>query len=148
MTKLDDNFLSERLSVERYERLYSGLEANKSNLIIKHATLGKAGSEFRSYIKYACILLSDIRGFYSRASFKGKQKMIGSIFPEKLVFDGKKYRTENINTVFSVLASIDKGFKKNSLANFARLSSLAPLTDERCNYNAMIEYVTIRKLRG
>jgi hypothetical protein len=25
---------------------------------------------------------------------------------------------------------------------------LAPLIDERCNYNAMIEYVTIRKLMG
>ena len=24
---------------------------------------------------------------------------------------------------------------------------LAPLTGERCNYNAMIEYVTIRKLK-
>ena len=24
----------------------------------------------------------------------------------------------------------------------------APLTDERCNYNAMIEYITIRKLKG
>jgi hypothetical protein len=28
------------------------------------------------------------------------------------------------------------------------LSSVAPLTDERCNYNAMIEYVTIRKMKG
>ena len=25
---------------------------------------------------------------------------------------------------------------------------LAPLTDERCNYDVMIEYVTIRKLKG
>ena len=25
---------------------------------------------------------------------------------------------------------------------------LAPLTDERCNYNPMIEYVTIKKLKG
>ena len=24
----------------------------------------------------------------------------------------------------------------------------APLTDERCNYDVMIEYVTIRKLKG
>jgi len=24
----------------------------------------------------------------------------------------------------------------------------APLKDERCNYNAMIEYLTIRKLKG
>ena len=28
------------------------------------------------------------------------------------------------------------------------LSNLAPLTDERCNYNAMIDYFTISKLKG
>nr|WP_298660877.1 hypothetical protein [uncultured Flavobacterium sp.] len=28
------------------------------------------------------------------------------------------------------------------------LSSLAPITDERCSYNSMIEYMTIRKLKG
>ena len=28
------------------------------------------------------------------------------------------------------------------------LSSMAPITDERCSYNAMIQYVTIRKLKG
>jgi hypothetical protein len=28
------------------------------------------------------------------------------------------------------------------------LSSVAPLFNERCSYNAMIEYVTIRKLKG
>jgi hypothetical protein len=28
------------------------------------------------------------------------------------------------------------------------LSSVAPLTDERCNYNSMIEYITISKLKG
>jgi hypothetical protein len=28
------------------------------------------------------------------------------------------------------------------------LSSVAPLFDERCSYNAMIEYVTISKLKG
>ena len=27
------------------------------------------------------------------------------------------------------------------------LSSVAPLTDERCNYNVMIEFMTIRKLQ-
>jgi hypothetical protein len=28
------------------------------------------------------------------------------------------------------------------------LSSVAPLFDERCSYNAMIEFVTIWKLKG
>jgi hypothetical protein len=35
-----------------------------------------------------------------------------------------------------------QSYNKNVMFN------LAPLTDERCNYNAMIEYVTIRKLKG
>ena len=36
----------------------------------------------------------------------------------------------------------EKGDISVALCNFA------PITDERCNYNAMIEYVTIRKLKG
>jgi hypothetical protein len=28
------------------------------------------------------------------------------------------------------------------------LSSVAPVIEQRCNYNAMIEYVTIKKLKG
>ena len=36
---------------------------------------------------------------------------------------------------------------KKALQN-ARLFLSAPLTDERCNYNALIEYVAIRKLKG
>jgi hypothetical protein len=35
--------------------------------------------------------------------------------------------------------------KKAIISN--ELSNVAPLTDERCNYNAMIEYMTIRKLK-
>jgi len=34
------------------------------------------------------------------------------------------------------------------LENTNVLSNLAPLFDERCSYNAMIEYVTIKKLKG
>ena len=33
------------------------------------------------------------------------------------------------------------------IENTNALSNLAPLFDERCNYNLMIEYVTIRKLK-
>jgi hypothetical protein len=41
------------------------------------------------------------------------------------------------------------GNKKGSYYQSITLLLLfAPLTDERCNYNAMIEYVTIKKLKG
>ena len=28
------------------------------------------------------------------------------------------------------------------------LSSVAPLNDESCNFNALVEYVTVKKLKG
>jgi hypothetical protein len=39
----------------------------------------------------------------------------------------------------------EKGFQTLSLET---LAIPAPLIDERCSYNSMIEYVTIRKLKG
>jgi hypothetical protein len=43
--------------------------------------------------------------------------------------------------------------KKNQCRRISHTQShshtdFAPLTDERCNYNAMIEYLTIRELKG
>ena len=40
-----------------------------------------------------------------------------------------------------------QGCKKEKEVKIDLLPTLAPLIDERCNYNAMIEYVTIRKLK-
>jgi hypothetical protein len=53
-----------------------------------------------------------------------------------------------------VVVEKQKDAKLNSLKDNKKgdisvaLCSFAPLIDERCSYNAMIEYVTIRKLKG
>ena len=39
-----------------------------------------------------------------------EQKIIGSIFPRKLIFDGKKYRTTQVNEAKALLASNRNGF--------------------------------------
>jgi hypothetical protein len=38
--------------------------------------------------------------------------------------------------------------KEKAIHKSEWLAQFAPLSDERCSYNAMIEYVTIRKLKG
>jgi hypothetical protein len=43
---------------------------------------------------------------------------------------------------------MDLVINRKSPAKCEASQFFAPLTDERCNYNAMIEYVTIRKLKG
>ena len=61
--------------------------------------------------------------------FKEKQKIIGSIFPEKLQFDGKKVRTAFFNEALFHFLSIDKGcsiIKKGQLNKNIKLSYKAP----------------------
>ena len=61
--------------------------------------------------------------------FKEKQKIIGSIFPEKLQFDGKKVRTAFFNEALFHFLSIDKGcsiIKKGQLNKNIKLSFKAP----------------------
>ena len=71
--------------------------------------------------------------------FKEKQKIIGSIFPEKLQFDGKKVRTAFFNEALFHFLSIDKGcsiIKKGQLNKNIKLSYKAPpLGLEPYSYN-------------
>ncbi len=58
------------------------------------------------------------------------QKLIGSIFPEKIYFENNSYRTTKINAVIEFICNLDKGLNENCLAFFARHSSSAPLNDK------------------
>ena len=123
---LDERFASGSLPIERYNRLSQNLEDRENELVMEHATLGKASADYEKYIATTQVLLSDVSGFYSRASLMGKQKLIGSIYPEKLTFDGEKYRTEKINQVFSLLLNVDKAYKRKQPDQKVELSRVAP----------------------
>ena len=57
--------------------------------------------------------LSRLDILYRDASLNNKQKIIGSIFPEKLFFAKKKCRTTRINEVVRLGLLTDKGFRRN-----------------------------------
>tara|TARA_B100000902_G_C27157594_1_gene837009 strand:- start:144 stop:509 length:366 start_codon:yes stop_codon:yes gene_type:complete len=42
-------------------------------------------------------LISNLANFYKKIDFELKHKLIGSIFNENFIFDGKKYRTNKNN---------------------------------------------------
>ncbi len=80
-----------------------------------------------------------------------KRRILSCIFSEKIHFNEEKDATiiytkpiEVILLIFNELQN--RGHKRRGQLDL--FFQLAPLTDERCNYNPMIEYVTIRKLKG
>ena len=58
-------------------------------------------SEYLRYIEYGFTMLSDLNRYYKNADLYVKQKMLGSIFPDRLVFDKKNYRTYQIKPIIN-----------------------------------------------
>jgi len=48
--------------------------------------------------------------YYSAASLENKQKMLGLIFPEKLVFSDNTFQTMEPNEVLTLLCNGGRGF--------------------------------------
>jgi site-specific DNA recombinase len=75
--------------------------------------------------------LSRIDKLYKDGDVRKKREIVGSIYPEKLIFDGTEYRTARLNEVVQLIYTLDKGFNKKRNGqtdqNFD-LSTLVPQT--------------------
>lgn len=72
-------------------------------------------------------LLSQIDKLYIQADVKGKREIVSSMFPEKIVFDGKEHLTPRVNEVALHIYQISKalGLKKEGTSRHdLRLSPL------------------------
>lgn len=86
--------------------------------------LKKAGNGFKEYTNYGVSLLSNLKDYYRSATLENKQKMLGLIFPEKLVFSNNTFQTTKPNEILTLLCSAGKGFsdckKEKSSENAAQ----------------------------
>jgi site-specific DNA recombinase len=82
---------------------------------IKHRILEykSADSGYMEYAKYGISLLSNMSSYYSTATIESKQKMLGLIFPEKLIFTNSTFQTTRPNEILTLLCSSEKGLGGN-----------------------------------
>jgi hypothetical protein len=76
---------------------------------------------------------------------------LSCIFDEKLIVENGRVATTPFTEPIRVLFDLNevlKESKNKKEVEFDLFLINAPLTDERCSYNSMIEYITIRKLKG
>jgi len=111
----------------------------------------KVGSTYKNYITKQVPMLENLVPFFRNADGRTKKKVLSCIFSEKMTLENGRVATTPFSQPVSILLMIIKeleGSKNKKEVENDLLSTMAPLTDERCSYNAMIEYVTIRKLKG
>ena len=72
----------------------------------------KMESGYKEYCKFGISLLCNLNEYYTAASLDNKLKMIGLIFPEKLVYTNKSFQTTKPNEILSLICNWSKGLRK------------------------------------
>lgn len=84
-------------AIERYTK-----EQTKLNNQIASIRLG-TDKQMKKKLEYSINLISNIGDFFRYAAPEVKIKLLGSMFPEKIEFDGEKYRTTAINETLHLI---------------------------------------------
>ena len=75
---------------DSYQRLKSHTLGQIDNLNIQVADLEITDTAFQKYTRYGMSLLKDLAWYFQEAGLEAKRKLLGSIFPAKLIFSGWK----------------------------------------------------------
>jgi DNA invertase Pin-like site-specific DNA recombinase len=106
----------------RYEPMIRNLEAQLE-------VASEANAELEHYLKFGTYFFKNLDRLYFEGDLAVKQQIIGSIFPEKIIFENYKPRTTRVNSVVSLIcrpvgASSDS--KNRKIRKNADLSVKAP----------------------
>ena len=101
---LADKYLDGEISLTEKQRLTERLQAQASDLDRQIKTLRlSADLKIKPKLTYAVNVIENLGTFFESAPYETKIRLLGSIFPEKVVFDGKKYRTNSYNSMLDII---------------------------------------------
>ena len=67
-----------------------------------------ADTAFEKYARYGMSLLKDLTWYFQEAEPQARRKLLGSIFPAKLVFKDGNYRTSALNPALVLILQKNK----------------------------------------
>ncbi len=108
-----------------YREIKNLYEPEIEKLTKKKYDLSKVDDNLMAYISTATKVLRDLPNYYENATLSTRQKLIGSMYPEKLVYENKSYRTTRINEAARVICNPDgllEGLKKGQASEIGSLS--------------------------
>lgn len=103
LKKVQDSFFDEVIDQMEFTKIKARYQEELDDLHLRHTRMRFSKSHFQQYLDFGFSLLNDLDRYFDEASLEVKQKMLGSIFPEKLIFDGNKCRTARPTPLLSLL---------------------------------------------
>lgn len=113
LQKARHKFMTDQISRHEYNEFKIDTEKEVQRLETNlFETSGKA-ERIDKILNKAICNLADLSNIYEESDTKRRRKIIGSIYPEKLVFDGVSFRTARFNEAVSLIFNVDASFSQN-----------------------------------
>ncbi len=111
--RLQDNLADGILSSEDFVSMKTRFASSKRTAQEQLLSLQEDNSGKEELLHKAVKGVDSLGTVYSNADASTKVKILGSIFPEMIEFDGNKCRTPKINEAVLLCLNADKGFREN-----------------------------------
>ena len=128
--KIEDKYLDGELDRESYKHMMDRhkkkikiLESKKE--LLETPNRGKVEPQ----LKYSINLIDNIDKFFKYAPADAKIRALSSIFPEKIKFDGKNFRTDSLNSVLGLIYQQTnelRGLEKENEESFSTFPASVP----------------------
>ena len=112
LDKATKKSVNDEMDMDDFKRFKVSLTKETADLKLRITEFKETESGFMEYLRFGTTLLGNLPYYYSTATLEGKQKIVGSIFPEKLIYSNNTYRTAQPNEIISLLYDVNEEFGK------------------------------------
>ena len=130
INSIEDKYLDGDLTKEEYNRMLERYTKEASTIQQQVEMRENPNrSNIEPKLNYSINLINNIDSYIRNASVGVKIKLISSMFPEKIEFDGKTYRTNSYNKVLDLIYQQTnelRGVEKKSGESFPTFSASVP----------------------
>ncbi len=104
--------LNDEIDAADYRIIKTECEKKINAIESRLIEVSKQTSSIDQLLEKALNAISQLEQLYTDSDVKKKRTIIGSVYPEKIIFDGMQYRTARLNEAVEMIYNIGKGFSK------------------------------------
>ena len=108
---VQDKYFTGMLEDQEYKEVKSRYQGRLGTLEYELEILRQLDGDFNEKLTFFVDFLQNLPVMFENSGIEVQKSILGSIFSEKLVFDGKEYRTPNVNPAIHLLCKSNKGYR-------------------------------------
>lgn len=111
ISKARELLLTDAIEASDFKAIKSQCEGEIIRLEAKLSEIKTQTEDIEKLLERACKTLENIDTLYATSDTGIQRRLIGSIYPEKLIFENRTYRTTRLNEAVKLIYTLDKGFR-------------------------------------